>query len=244
MVPTMPFGKTGHESTRILFGAAAFMSVSQLSADRTMEYLLEKGINHIDTAADYGDSEERIGPWMREHRDDFFLATKTGARTYDKAKESLSRSLSRLRTDHVDLLFIHRQVVIEPLLRIPHPRVDDFRQLLGFLIKSACLFCFADYPPDFAQISCEKNHFRRSVDSCSASDEPRVASGVVHARPIGHIEPVTLANILLKRPVIANQRLPDHLKTLDISGYAIALDLRPGEDRMIEGIQSKNRVRL
>jgi len=77
-----------------------------------MEYVIEKGINHIDTAADYGDSEERLGPWMREHRDRFFLATKTGARTYSAARESLSRSLDRLQTDHVDLLQLH--VLVDP----------------------------------------------------------------------------------------------------------------------------------
>ena len=112
MLPRLPFGRTGHESTRVLFGAAAFISVSQADADRTMEFVIEKGINHIDTAADYGDSEVRLGPWMREHRDRFFLATKTGARTYAGAKESLERSLTRLKTDHVDLLQLH--VLVDP----------------------------------------------------------------------------------------------------------------------------------
>ena len=112
MLPTQEFGRTGHASTRVLFGAAAFMSVTQAEADRTMEYVIERGINHIDTAADYGESEERLGPWMRLHRDRFFLATKTGARTYEAAKESLERSLRRLQTDHVDLLQLH--VLVDP----------------------------------------------------------------------------------------------------------------------------------
>lgn len=107
MLPTMPFGKTGHMSTRTLFGAAALGSRSQADADRTMEFIIEKGVNHIDTAADYGESETRLGPWMKRHRDRFFLATKTQGRTYEGAKESLHRSLDRLQTDHIDLMQMH-----------------------------------------------------------------------------------------------------------------------------------------
>lgn len=101
------FGRTGHISTRALFGAAALGRVSQSDADRTLDLLLEYGINHIDTAASYGDSELRIGPWMDKHRKDFFLATKTGKRTYDEAKEEFQKSLERLRVDSVDLIQLH-----------------------------------------------------------------------------------------------------------------------------------------
>ena len=107
MIPTLPFGRTGHDSTRTLFGGAAFSEVSQDEADRTLEVLLEYGINHIDTAASYGQSDQRIGPWMARYRNQFFLATKTGERTYQKAKDEIHRSLDRLRTDHVDLLQLH-----------------------------------------------------------------------------------------------------------------------------------------
>ena len=106
-IPTQPFGSTGHMSTRLLFGAAALGSVTQDAADQTLELLLKYGINHIDTAASYGESELRIGPWMKEHRDKFFLATKTGERTYDKAKAEFERSLERLRVDSVDLIQLH-----------------------------------------------------------------------------------------------------------------------------------------
>lgn len=107
MIPTAPFGRTGHQSTRTLFGAAALGSVTQAEADRVLELLLETGVNHIDTAASYGDSELRIGPWMREHRDRFFLATKTGERTYQAARDQLHRSLERLQVDSVDLIQLH-----------------------------------------------------------------------------------------------------------------------------------------
>ncbi len=107
MIAKLPFGSTGHDSARTLFGAAALGKVDQAAADRTLDLLLRYGVNHIDTAASYGDSELRIGPWMARHRNDFFLATKTGERSYQGARESIERSLERLRVDHVDLLQLH-----------------------------------------------------------------------------------------------------------------------------------------
>jgi aryl-alcohol dehydrogenase-like predicted oxidoreductase len=101
------FGRTGHNSTRTLFGAAALARVTQEEADDTLEVLLEYGVNHIDTAAAYGESELRIGPWMGDHRKDFFLATKTVERTYQEALDELQRSLERLQVDHVDLWQLH-----------------------------------------------------------------------------------------------------------------------------------------
>src|SRR4030095_3648998 len=110
MIPLQPFGRTGHESTRILFGAAAIGNVSQEEADQTMELIREHGINHIDTAASYGDAELRRGPWMETHRDEFFLATKTGERTRAEAYAEIGRSLERLRTDRLDLIQLHNLV--------------------------------------------------------------------------------------------------------------------------------------
>ncbi|MCU0669737.1 MAG: aldo/keto reductase [Myxococcota bacterium] len=110
MIERLPFGRTGHRSTRILFGAAALGRVTQEEADRALETLLAAGVNHIDAAASYGDAEVRIGPWMERHRDRFFLATKTGERRYDAAKAEIRRSLERLRVDHVDLLQLHNLV--------------------------------------------------------------------------------------------------------------------------------------
>lgn len=110
MLAMLDFGRTGHRSTRIVFGAAALHSVTQDQADRGLERLLASGVNHIDTAASYGDSELRIGPWMREHRARFFLATKTGERSYAGAREQIRRSLERLRVDQLDLLQLHNLV--------------------------------------------------------------------------------------------------------------------------------------
>lgn len=107
MIPELAFGRTGHISTRAIFGSVALAGVTQAEADQTLELLLEFGINHIDTAASYGDAELRIGPWMAQHRQDFFLATKSDKRTYTGAKEELHRSLERLQVDYVDLWQMH-----------------------------------------------------------------------------------------------------------------------------------------
>ncbi len=115
MIPTMSFGKTGHQSTRTLFGAASLGGVTQAEADRTLDVLLKYGVNHIDTAASYGDAELRIGPWMPRYRNEFFLATKTGDRTYADAKESIHRSLDRMRTDHLDLIQLHAVIEDEEM---------------------------------------------------------------------------------------------------------------------------------
>src|SRR5262245_46663233 len=107
MIERRPFGRAGHRSTVTLFGAAALARASQDEADRALDLLLCHGVNHIDTAARYGDSELRIGPWMARHRKQFFLATKTGQRTAREAREDIHRSLERLRVDHVDLIQLH-----------------------------------------------------------------------------------------------------------------------------------------
>jgi aryl-alcohol dehydrogenase-like predicted oxidoreductase len=110
MISVQPFGTTGHKSTRLLFGAAALGNVSQDEADQTMELIREHGINHIDTAASYGEAELRLGPWMETHREEFFLATKTGERTRAEAYNEIQRSLERLRTDRIDLIQLHNLV--------------------------------------------------------------------------------------------------------------------------------------
>jgi aryl-alcohol dehydrogenase-like predicted oxidoreductase len=112
MIERALFGATGHESSRVIFGAAALGDVTKADADRALELVLEHGINHIDVAASYGDAELRIANWLREH--DFFVATKTGERTYAAAREQIRRSLDRLGVDHVDSIQLHNLVdVIE-----------------------------------------------------------------------------------------------------------------------------------
>jgi aryl-alcohol dehydrogenase-like predicted oxidoreductase len=114
MIARAPFGQTGHESTRVVFGGAALAKVSHAESERTLELLLAHGVNHIDTAASYGDSELRIASWLKRYPERFFVATKTGKRDYKSAKEELHRSLERLGVDSVDMIQLHNLVdVIE-----------------------------------------------------------------------------------------------------------------------------------
>jgi aryl-alcohol dehydrogenase-like predicted oxidoreductase len=110
MIPTLPFGRTGHDSTRMIFGAAALFESNESESRRVLELLLARGVNHIDCAASYGDAEKWVGSWMPEHRADFFLASKTGERGYSEAREQIRRSLTRLRVDHLDLIQLHNLV--------------------------------------------------------------------------------------------------------------------------------------
>ncbi|MGB4406177.1 MAG: aldo/keto reductase [Sphaerochaeta sp.] len=107
MIEKMQFGRTGHMSSRVIFGAAALGEVTQKEADETYELLKKYSINHIDTAQSYGEAELRIGPWMKRDRASFFLATKTGKRTKKEAREELHQSLEKLQTDHIDLWQFH-----------------------------------------------------------------------------------------------------------------------------------------
>jgi predicted aldo/keto reductase-like oxidoreductase len=112
MIPTMPFGNTGQVSARTLLGAAAFGQVTQRETDATLELALSHGVNHVDTAANYDESELRVGSWIARHGKSFFLATKTEERTAEQARQEIHRSLERLRVDQVDLIQLHN--LVEP----------------------------------------------------------------------------------------------------------------------------------
>jgi len=107
MILRKQFGRTGHASTRMVFGGWALSRATQAEANRVLGMLLKYGVNHIDTAPMYGNAEKCIGSWMKQHRNDFFLATKTRKRTYKEAWEDLQRSLSRLNVDQIDLWQLH-----------------------------------------------------------------------------------------------------------------------------------------
>ena len=112
---TRRFGRTGHESTVAIFGAAALWEVSQSEADAAMERVIAAGVNHIDVAPSYGLAEERLGPWMARERDRFFLGCKTMERTKAGAASELRRSLELLGTDSFDLYQIHAVTSLEEL---------------------------------------------------------------------------------------------------------------------------------
>jgi aryl-alcohol dehydrogenase-like predicted oxidoreductase len=100
-------GRLGHQSSVLIYGAAALAEVDQATADASVRLALDAGINHFDVAASYGDAELRLGPWMPRIRDRIFLATKTELRGRDQAWAQINRSLERLQTDHVDLIQVH-----------------------------------------------------------------------------------------------------------------------------------------
>jgi aryl-alcohol dehydrogenase-like predicted oxidoreductase len=112
VIETLPFGRTGHHSTRTIFGAAALMydGITRADADRALELLLRHRVNHIDVAASYGEAERWIAPWLAEHRDRFFLATKTGERRRGPARDEIRRSLERMGVDVIDLIQLHNLV--------------------------------------------------------------------------------------------------------------------------------------
>lgn len=114
VIPRARFGRTGHDSSRTIFGAAALSRATAAETDQALELVERYGLNHIDTAASYGDSELRLAPWLTgAGRDRFFLATKTGERTYRAAREQIRLSLQRLGVSHVDLIQLHN--LVDPL---------------------------------------------------------------------------------------------------------------------------------
>jgi aryl-alcohol dehydrogenase-like predicted oxidoreductase len=115
---TRRLGRLEHQSSVIIYGAAALADVSQDEADRSVQQALDGGINHVDVAASYGDAELRLGPWMPQIRDRIFLATKTGERERDAAWAQINASLERLQTDHVDLLQLHAVCTMDELDRL------------------------------------------------------------------------------------------------------------------------------
>lgn len=109
------FGRTGHQSTVAIFGAAGLSSVSQDVADTAIERMIAAGVNHIDIAPSYGEAELRMGPWMPEIRKDFFLGCKTTERDAGDARAEMEQSLKRLRTDSFDLFQLHAVTSFEEL---------------------------------------------------------------------------------------------------------------------------------
>ena len=107
MIPRQEFGRTGHQSTRVIFGSWALNKATQAEADSTLALLQKYGVNHLDTAPMYGNAEKVIGPWLAKHRDAFFIATKTRRRSRQGALDNLKRSLERLRADYIDLWQMH-----------------------------------------------------------------------------------------------------------------------------------------
>jgi len=112
MLPFAQFGQTGHRSSRVIFGAAALGGMSEARAIKTLDLVASYGVNHIDTAAMYGAAEDRLKPWLVDHRSEVFLATKTHERIGSVARAELERSLERMGVDQIDLIQLHN--LVEP----------------------------------------------------------------------------------------------------------------------------------
>jgi len=188
MTDHAPFGRTGHESSRVIFGAAALGSMRQERADEVLATLLEFGVNHIDTAASYGDSELRIAPWMTLHRGRFFLATKTGERSGDGARASLERSLTRLGVNSVDLIQLHNLVepdeweeahgpggAVEALSRARDEGLVRFIGVTGHGLRIAGMHLRSLERFDFSSVLLPYNYAMMSVDRYRADLEALLA---------------------------------------------------------------------
>lgn len=112
---TRRLGRTQHQSTVIIFGGAAFWNIDQESANAALEMALAAGINHLDVAPQYGLAEERIGPWLESHREQFFLGCKTLERTREAAWAQLHESLKKLHTISLDLHQLHAVTTFDEL---------------------------------------------------------------------------------------------------------------------------------
>jgi aryl-alcohol dehydrogenase-like predicted oxidoreductase len=110
-------GRLGRMNSVLIFGGAALAEVSEEAAHRAISLARESGVDHFDTAADYGDSELHYGRWMPEMRNEIFLSTKTGEREKEPARRQIEASLERLQVDHVDLIQLHAVNDLEDLDR-------------------------------------------------------------------------------------------------------------------------------
>ena len=119
ILPTATLGRTGLEVTRLGFGAGHRRSMNDDEMEAQLNAVLDSGINFIDTANDYGNSEEMIGRFLRHRRHEYVLATKCGCHpdghiwTRENLFRGLHESLERLRVDYVDVMQLHNPSVAE-----------------------------------------------------------------------------------------------------------------------------------
>lgn len=189
MIERAPFGRTGHQSSRVIFGAAAFSRITQERADEVLPLLDTFGVNHLDTAADYGDAELRLAPWLAGRRADFFLATKTGERTGPGARAGLERSLERLGVDQVDLIQLHNLVeedewavahgpggAVEALARARDEGLARFIGVTGHGLRIAAMHRRSLERFDFDSVLLPYNYSLRTDDGYRAEVEALMAT--------------------------------------------------------------------
>ena len=108
MIPKLTFGRTGHLSTRAIFGAGGvWLAFTQSEADRTLDLLLQYGVNHIDTAANYGDAKLCASGRGSTLPGAVLPGYQDSAAHLRRGPDNIRRSLERLQTDHIDLIQMH-----------------------------------------------------------------------------------------------------------------------------------------
>jgi aryl-alcohol dehydrogenase-like predicted oxidoreductase len=194
IMETRRFGRSGHLSTVAIFGAAAFWDVEQAQADKSMQLVVEHGVNHIDVAPSYGKAEERLGPLLQHVRDRFFIGCKTMERTREGAASEMAQSLKRLRIDAFDLYQIHAITSMAELDQVTAPggaleaiqqaRTDGLTRYIGITghgVDSPAIFCEALERFDFDSVLFPLNYvqfanpvYRRNSETllklCQARD--------------------------------------------------------------------------
>jgi len=189
VIETRPFGDTGHESTRILFGAAAIGWTSARRAEATLGTLAGLPINHIDTAATYGDAEVRLAPLLATERDRYFLATKTGDRSGPDARASLERSLERMGVARVDLIQLHNLVeedewqqafstggAVEALFGARDEGLCDHVGVTGHGLRIARMHARSIDEAPFASVLLPWNHSLAQIDRYASDFEDLIAT--------------------------------------------------------------------
>ena len=110
------FGSTGFKVSVLSFGAGNIGSplLEETAVARLLNFVLDKGINLIDTARSYGESESRIGKYLSHRRHEFILSTKVGYSfhgkadwSYDATMGTVDEALVRLQTDYLDIVHLH-----------------------------------------------------------------------------------------------------------------------------------------
>ncbi len=184
MISTAPFGRTGHDSSRVIFGAAALSRMRQERADEILPLLDQFGVNHLDCAASYGDAELRLAPWLQQHRDRFFVATKTGERSGPAARAELERSLERLQVAQVDLIQLHNLVepdeweeahasggAVEAMFRARDEGLARHVGVTGHGLRIASMHLRSLERADFASVLLPYSYMLMQVDSYRADVE-------------------------------------------------------------------------
>jgi aryl-alcohol dehydrogenase-like predicted oxidoreductase len=121
LIPKKRLGRIEQEVSVISLGGCGVGRISQEEADKVIKSCFDHGVNMIDIAPTYGESELRLAPWMKTHRDKVFLAEKTTKRTKRDAERELHQSLERLGVDKFDLYQLHGIGTLEEVDQVLEP---------------------------------------------------------------------------------------------------------------------------